>query len=188
MAKYFTILCCIILCGCNKGLMQAEKKLNPIVARRIMVVIMPNEELVHSWAGFLSVCDSVFKASGIAKTAVVLDKDDFRDGKDAEKFLEETLKMPVINFRPDCLVIISPQKRKSYANSISVEYSAYLMPVDIPNALALDFSSNEAQVPPQFLGVIDLTSTGRKENDSENGREEAGKFIVLLKKNISTVL
>ena len=182
------LICCTILCGCNRNIAPQENKPTSFVAKRIMIVVMPSQEFVYSWDGFLSVCDTVFKNSGIAKTAVVLNKEEFKNAKDAEAYLWKTLKNPIEKFLPDCLLFIMPEKRRSSFVTISLEYRVTLMPIDVIALSFSKFSNDEnSDMTPQSVGFFTLFSTGMNKDDRKMGIKSANKFMPVLRKKISNI-
>ena len=175
------VICCTILCGCHRNIAPEENKPTSFVAKRIMVVVMPSQEFVYSWDGFLSVCDTVFKNSGIAKTAVVLNKEELANAKDEEAYLWKTLKNPIEKFLPDCLLFISPGKRSSTFRANFLEYRVSLMPIDITAFLLPKLSNDEdVSMSPQSVGFFTLISTGMNKDDRKMGIKSANKFMPIL--------
>ena len=182
------VICCTILCGCSRNIAPEENKPTSFVAKRIMIVVMPSQEFVYSWDGFLSVCDTVFKNSGIAKTAVVLNKEELKNTKDKEAYLWKTLKNPIEKFLPDCLLFIMPEKRGSSFSSNFLEYRVTLMPIDIIALSFSKFSNDEnSDMLPQSVGYFTLYSTGMNKDDRKMGIKSANKFMLILRKKISNI-
>ena len=91
--------------------MMLEKNPVPIVATRIMFVTVPHERFLHNLEGFFSVCDSTFKKSKIVTSVVPLNMYELANVTDGniERYLEEKLKQPMIQFKPDALLFILPE-------------------------------------------------------------------------------
>lgn len=190
MTKYILLIGILLTQSACMERMMLEKNPVPIVATRIMFVTVPHERFLHNLEGFFSVCDSAFKKSQIATSVVPLNIYELSNVNDEniERYLEEKLKQPMIQFKPEVLLFMLPKNYRQSSPYYFLKFSAALMPVDMTDVYlsGLQSSSSESESA-KVISFIPFVAEQKKERNYKNGIKEGQKFLLQLKRHISTL-
>ena len=176
-----SIIICLLM-SCNPLRHLKQETPTQIAASRIMFVVMPMKEVGIPLCSFFGVCDSVLKKANIAKTAVTLSPDDF----DESKHITDPISKPIRQFKPDCIILFTPQKLERNRGLNFVRYDTFILPIDMADFLFIGDTSSK-KFNPTYISAVKLTAIGSSLRDKKNGSQAAEKFMDNLKKYITTL-
>lgn len=165
--------------GCDPYKKFKSANPTPINAKRIMFIVMPIEEVGLPLGSFFAVCDSVFKKNSITKMAITVQPENFEDPQN------DPITKNMLAFKPDCLILFTPDKFERTQGLYFVKYRTFIMPVKPADYLLPDHAEDYKKKDPTYVNTVKLTAIRSMERDRKNGINAAKKFLNELKKHVS---